>query len=123
MVPGFGPFLLAVGGASDDGVLASFMMIVSSAGMSSAGADSTICGVGVDGEGFARSLGAGVGGRANLVRESAGNLRVTTRVFGDFVVMFACRRRGGDDESRWGWADAGRLVGIGVAVCCSGVWR
>jgi hypothetical protein len=89
LLPGFGPFLLAAGGASDEGVLPS-MLGVESAGVA-AGVGSLICGAGVGGDGLASSLGGGVGWRENLFRWSGDSLSVTTRVFGDFVVMFACK--------------------------------
>jgi len=94
LLPGFGPFLFAAaGGASDEGVL-SFMFGVESAGVA-AGVGSLICGAGVGGDGLASSLGGDVGWGENLLRWSGDSLSVTTRVFGDFVVMFACR------ETRW----------------------
>jgi hypothetical protein len=85
LVPGFGPFLLAPGGASDEGVLP-FMFAVESAGVLAAGVGSIICGVGVGGEGFASSFGVGVGMCGNALSESGDSLSVTTRVF-DFVVI------------------------------------
>jgi hypothetical protein len=85
LVPGFGPFLLGPGGASDDGVLP-FMFAVESAGVLAARVGSTIWGGGASGEGFASSLGAGAGMCGNALSESGDSLSVTTRVF-DFVVI------------------------------------
>ena len=85
LVPGFGPFFLGPGGASDEGVL-SFMFVVESAGVLAAGVGSTIWGVGTGGEGFASSFGTGAGMCAKLLSESGDSLSLTTRVF-DFVVI------------------------------------
>jgi hypothetical protein len=74
-----------------------------------------------------------VGWCENLLRWSGDSLRVTTRVFGDFVVMFACRatrRRccaraaaagegvggaglagSGEESRRWLWPSARWRVG------------
>lgn len=89
LLPGLGPFLFEEGGASDDGVLP-FMLGVESAGVA-AGEGSLICGAGVGGEGLASSLGGVAGSCGKSRRESGDSLSATTRVFGDFVVMFACR--------------------------------
>ncbi len=90
LLPGFGPFFFAAPGVSDEGVLP-FMLEVESAGVA-AGVGSSNCGVGVGGEGLASSLGGVAGWCGNLLSKSADSLSATTSVFGDFVVMFACKR-------------------------------
>ena len=77
LVPGFGPFFLGPGGASDEGVLPS-KFAVESADVLAVGVGSTIWGVGAGGEGFASSFGGGAGTCGNALSESGDSLSVTT---------------------------------------------
>lgn len=104
-VPGFGPFRFADGGASEDGVLAPFMVAVESAGVS-AGVGSTTWGAaGVsDGDELGFESDEGSGGCSWGKVESAARDSLSVMILDlavGFVDIFVGGRMG-DVVSRWG---------------------
>lgn len=103
-------FWPATGGASDDGVLASFMTLAVSASAGVSTVDSTIWGVWSGDEAGLESAGVAAVSWGNVRRESGDSLRMAILVLAGFADIFRVRKAGGsvvamggDGSATGGW--------------------